>query len=250
MFALFRTVSRERELAERKGNLVAAVSHEMRTPVASIRLLAENLSTGAADTKERRTNHLEQLLEQSERLSTLVENVLSYSKRGAGHAKWKMEPLNLTELLNHSATQFQALADSNGVTLKWEADTFATPPKGDSTALEQALVNLIDNALKHSPKGSELKITAQADSDRLTGWCLSVSDTGPGVSKGEREKVFEAFYRIGPELRRETKGTGLGLALVQQIAEAHSGEALCRESDSGGARFEVHLPYSPPTPNK
>ncbi|MDB4357821.1 hypothetical protein N9Z92_03105 [Akkermansiaceae bacterium] len=87
MFALFRTVSRERELAERKGNLVAAVSHEMRTPVASIRLLAENLSTGAADTNARRTNHLGQLLEQSERLSSLIENVLSYSKSRAGHAK-------------------------------------------------------------------------------------------------------------------------------------------------------------------
>lgn len=244
---LLRSVARERELAERKGNLVAAVSHEMRTPVASIRLLAENLSTGAANSEERRASHLGQLLEQSERLSTLVENVLSYSKRVACRADWEIAPVDVAELLQDSATQFEALAESLKVSLSWAAGEFPTKPKGDTNALGQALVNLIDNALKQSPPNSEVSFGADPDSDRIDGWCLWVSDAGPGVPKEERNKVFEAFYRVGPELRRETKGTGLGLALVKQVAEAHGGEALCRESTSGGARFEIHLPSSPPT---
>lgn len=250
VFVLLRSVARERELAERKGNLVAAVSHEMRTPVASMRLLAENLSTGAADTTKRKNNHLKQLLEQSERLSTLVENVLSYSKRMAGRANWKLEAIDVSELLSNGAQQFETLAENREISLKWSSDKFSSPPKGDFNALAQALANLIDNALKHSPQGSELCFGAESNSNRPDEWCLWVSDCGPGVPREERKNIFEAFYRVGPELRRETKGTGLGLALVQQVAEAHGGEALCRESESGGARFELHLPLTPPTPNE
>ena len=246
LVVLLRSVSRERELAERKGNLIAAVSHEMRTPVASIRLLTENLSTGAANTEERRASHLGQLLEQSERLSTLVENVLNYSKRVSGRAEWKISPIDVDKLLQNAATQFKALAESRKVSLRWRPCEFSTPAVGDTNALEQALANLIDNALKQSPPDSELSFGASPNSNRLEGWCLWVSDAGPGVPKEERKKIFEAFYRVGPELRRETKGTGLGLALVQQVAQAHCGEALCLASKSGGARFEIHLPYSPP----
>jgi len=250
ILVLLQSVARERELAERKGNLVAAVSHEMRTPVASIRLLAENLSTGAANTKERRAKHLGQLLEQSERLSTLVENVLSYSKRVAGRAPCRMAPVEVSGLLRDSATHFEALAESRKVSLRWSVGEFCTTPEGDARALGQALINLIDNALKHSPANSELLFGAHPVSDRIDGWCLWVSDAGPGVPKEMRRKVFEAFYRVGPELRRETKGTGLGLALVQKVAESHGGEALCCETDSSGARFEIHLPYTPPNQKK
>ena len=238
---LLRSVSRERELAERKGNLIAAVSHEMRTPVASIRLLSENLATGAADTKERQASHQNQLLEQSERLSILVENVLSYSKRDAGRADWQIAPIEIEALLQDAATQFKALAESQNVSLNWSLDKLEKRPQGDATALNQALTNLIDNALKHSPKNGEVRFGA---SKHNKGWSLWVSDNGPGVPKEERKKIFEAFYRMGSELRRDTKGTGLGLALVQQVAEAHGGEAVCLDAKSGGARFELHLPYS------
>jgi len=241
---LLRSVARERELAIRKGNLIAAVSHEMRTPVASIRLLAENLATGAADTKKRKASHQNQLLEQSERLSTLVENVLNYSKRDAGRADWQMAPLKIDELLENSATQFKALAERQKVSLEWTSDPLKIKPHGDAAALEQALTNLIDNALKHSPKNGKVRF---GTSDQPDGWSLWVSDDGPGIPKEKRKQVFEAFYRMGSELRRETKGTGLGLALVQQVAEAHGGEARCLESKSGGARFEIQLPFSPTT---
>lgn len=250
IFVLLRSVARERELAEHKGNLVAAVSHEMRTPVASMRLLAENLSTGAADTTERKNNHLEQLLEQSERLSTLVENVLSYSKRIAGRANWQATTIKVDELLRNTAHQFEALAENRDVALKWSTDKFPSPPKGDLDGLGQALANLIDNALKHSPRGGEICFGATLSSSRPEEWILWVSDSGPGVPKEERKKVFEAFYRVGPELRRETKGTGLGLALVKQVAEVHGGTAQCRSTETGGARFELHLPLAPPNPNE
>lgn len=239
---LLRSVARERELAERKGNLIAAVSHEMRTPVASIRLLAENLASGAANTKERRAGHHDQLLEQSKRLSSLVENVLSYSKRNAGRANWRFEPLDLEDLFKNAATQFKPLAESREISLKYSLGELEEKPFGDITALRQALNNLLDNALKHSAENSEIRFGAQCHGDD---WCLWVSDDGPGVPLEEQKKIFDAFYRVGSELRRETKGTGLGLALVQQVARGHGGQAVCFTSKTDGARFELHLPYSP-----
>lgn len=241
-----RTVARERELAERKGNLVAAVSHEMRTPVASIRLMAENLANGTVKAGEKRERHLRRLVEQSERLSTLVENVLSFSRREAGKEKRRDERIDVGELLEEAMGQCRALAEEREVTLNRAAEEFESAPVGDSEALRQALVNLLDNAIKHSPASGEVRCGAEAlDDDR---WRLWVEDEGPGVAIAEREKVFEAFYRVGSELRRETTGTGLGLALVKQVAELHGGEAVCREAPGGGARFELVMPLNPANP--
>lgn len=245
LFLIRRTVARERELAERKGNLVAAVSHEMRTPVASIRLLAENLLTGAADSEERRRSHLERLGEQSERLSTLVENVLRYARREAGKEEGCGKELHVAELVGEVLRSHETWAEERGVALEQEVKEFARAPRGDREALGHALANLIDNALKHSPGGGVVRCGAGMEgADR---WWLWVEDQGPGVAEEEREKIFEAFYRVGSELRRETTGTGLGLALVKQVAEQHGGEVSCREASGGGGRFELILPLDPST---
>lgn len=236
-----RTIGRERALTAHKSNLVAAVSHEMRTPVASIRLLAENLAEGVLADEEKRQQHLGRLVEQSERLSTLVENVLSYSRREAGKDQGDFEAFSSGDLFDEALKPFRVLAESQMVVVKVES---ARDVKGWGIreALVEAVVNLIDNALKHSPEGGEI-ICGIARSE--TQWMLWVEDEGPGVERSEQKKIFEAFYRVGSELRRETVGTGLGLALVKQVCDLHQGEVSCGERKGGGARFEMTLPLGP-----
>jgi signal transduction histidine kinase len=217
----------------------------MRTPVAAIRLLAENLANGTVKEGAERERHLGRLVEQSERLSTLVGNVLSYSRREAGKAEWRGEEIAVADLLSEAVRQFRDLSAERGVVLRCVTGEFAQAPLGDREGLREALANLIDNALKHSPEGGEVVCGADEDAGQAGWWRLWVEDGGPGVAEAERRKVFEAFYRVGPELRRETAGTGLGLALVKQVAEWHGGEAVCLASAAGGARFEVNLPVAP-----
>ena len=240
---LLRTVLRERELAERKGNLVAAVSHEMRTPVASIRLLAENLCSGAVTKKAAREKHLRRLVEQSERLSTLVENVLSYSRRAAGKAEREDSVIEVEDLMGKVEENFRELMESKGVGLRIDNEEIAPAPRGDRGAILEALLNLVDNALKFSPERGVVCCGAAAAGEDE--WVIWVEDEGPGVKKEERTKIFEAFYRVGAELRRETTGTGLGLALVQQVADLHGGSVRCLEGHRSGARFELRLPRNP-----
>jgi signal transduction histidine kinase len=120
---------------------------------------------------------------------------------------------------------------------------FPVPPHGDVAALRRALLNLLDNALKHTPAGGHVNCHAGPLDDAH--WSIEVTDTGAGIPPRERRRIFDAFYRIGDELRRTTPGTGLGLALVKRTAEAHGGRVEVDDAPGGGARFTITLPLHP-----
>ena len=241
----------QQRLAEQQANFVSSVSHELRAPVASVGLLVEALSDGSLTEPNRRADYFRLLKRECRRLGQLIQNVLAVGRLDQGRREYVFEPLDLKRLVIETVACFQPLAGEQNVhlTVNLAVDGKEIPEpeggpafelNGDSLALQQALSNLLDNALKHSPPGGTIGVTLAVCNSRIH---LSVRDAGPGVPKDERERVFERFYRRGSELRRETQGLGLGLTLVRHTVIAHGGQVWCENGPGGsGARFVLELP--------
>jgi signal transduction histidine kinase len=234
----FLALRREVELARRKSDFLSAVSHELRAPVTTIRMYAEMLRDGWVDDSVRRVEYESAIVSEGERLSRLVENVLAFSRRERG------KPLafrdgDLAEKVREVAGLEGPVFEHAGLALDVAAPE-TLPWRFDGDAVTQILVNLLDNALKHSRDAAERRVTLRLAGapDAAT---LSVEDHGTGIPAGEQRKIFEPFYRVGSELTRETRGAGLGLALVRRLARAHGGDVTVRSELGKGATFVVKL---------
>ncbi len=226
LLAAWRSFRRQRELSELKSNFVSGVSHELRAPIASVRLMAENLEQGKVPEAARQNEYFRFIVQECRRLSSLIENVLDFSRIEQGRKQYEFEPTDLAALTQMTVKLMEPYAAEKGVRLEFSTD--GQPAKMelnvDGRAIQQALVNLIDNAVKHSAKGQtviikneKLKIKNGTGADASEVVQLSVSDHGPGIPREEQEKIFERFYRLGSELRRETQGVGIGLSVVKHI---------------------------------
>jgi signal transduction histidine kinase len=174
------------------------------------------------------------------RLSTLVGNVLDHARIEQGRKVWKMDLCDLSALAADTLRVMEPLAREKGIQLESELD--AVEATVDAGAIQQALVNLLDNAIKFSPPGTTVETSLAIDG---ASWKLAVRDQGPGIPKEEQHRIFERFYRPGDELRRETQGTGIGLSLVKSIAEAHGGRVLLDSTLEKGSVFTLIGPISP-----
>ena len=234
-----RVVARERRLQAMKSDFVASVSHELRAPVASIRLMADALEAQKVAPETAREFH-RLIARESARLSTLVGNVLDHARIEQGRRVWRMEPCDLTALTADTLRIMEPLAREKSITLS--SDLKPVEATVDSGAIQQALVNLLDNAVKFSPHGStiETRISINEETGR---WELSVRDQGPGIPAAEHARIFERFHRLGSELRRETQGTGIGLSLVKAIAEAHGGSIVLTSTAGQGSTFTLAIPH-------
>jgi signal transduction histidine kinase len=228
------------ELARRQSEFMAAVSHEMRTPLAAMGLLAENLESGVADRAGQREEHTKLIREECTRLGGLVDNVLAFTRDGRAEP---YEAFDVAAMIADAASLVKPMAVRRNINFEIHVADFPEAPQGDAAALRRALLNLLDNALKHTPTGGQ--ITCHAHPLDETHWTIEVTDTGPGIPAAERARVFEAFYRIGDELRRTTPGTGLGLALVKRTADAHGGRVEVDDAPHGGSCFTLTLPIHP-----
>lgn len=243
LFGLFqsgRAYFRAVELARRQSEFMAAVSHEMRTPLAAMGLLAENLASGVADRAGQRDEHTRMIREECARLGGLVDNVLAFTRDKPSDA---CEAFDVPAMIADAVSLVNPVAERNRVELKVDVAEFPEAPHGDAQALRRALLNLLDNALKHTPAGG--KVICHARPLDGSHWAIVITDTGPGIPANERVRIFEPFYRIGEELRRTTPGTGLGLALVKRTAEAHGGRVEVDDAPHGGSRFTLTLPIHP-----
>jgi two-component system phosphate regulon sensor histidine kinase PhoR len=229
-------IRRERLLSEMKSQFVASVSHELRAPVASIRLMADALEAEKVGLKTAKDFH-RLIARESARLSTLVGNVLDHARIEQGRKVWKLEPCDLSSITADTLRVMEPLASEKGIKLL--SQLAPVEAAVDAGAIQQALVNLLDNAIKFSPSGTTVETSLSIDAAT---WKLSVRDQGPGIPKEERQRIFERFYRPGDELRRETQGTGIGLSLVKAIAEVHGGKVVL-DSDLGqGSVFTLMGP--------
>jgi len=237
-----RSFTREMELSRLKSDFVSTVSHEFKSPLTSIRQIAEMLHSGRVPNDKRRQKYYDVLLEQSERLSLLTENVLSFAKMEEGKREFVFEPVDMEILLTNIVSSIQDRVRHDGFTIETEFEKSLPSIKADASALTQAVNNLIDNAVKYSGDSKKVIVKAYKDDGHVI---IAVKDFGVGIKKEEMGKVFDRFYRGGDELTRTVKGSGLGLTLVKQIVEAHKGSIQVESEPERGSLFAIKLPLNP-----
>lgn len=243
--------NRQLRLNEMKSNFVSSVSHELRAPIASVRLLAESLERGKISEPAKQNEYFRFIGQECRRLSALIENVLDFSRIEQGRKQYEFEPTDISALVEQTVKLMEPYAAEKGVGLNAEFGVRSAELNLDGRAIQQALVNLIDNAIKHSPKDAAVTVvleTRSSDSEALNSQLstlnLSVADSGPGIPVSEQEKIFERFYRLGSELRRESPGVGIGLSIVKHVVEAHGGRVRVQCDVGKGSRFTIELPGS------
>lgn len=226
--------------AVQKTSFVANVSHELKTPLTTIRLYSDLLEQGRVANAERRAEYLRTIGRESERLSRLVNNVLDFSRLERGLRSLSNEALDpAAELRRICEVNTPRLADA-GLRLDLVLPDSPVTVLADRDAFGQILLNLLDNALKYAAGGGELRVSLeQGQAGRLL---VRVADRGPGVEASERERIFLKFHRVDQSLTAEKGGAGLGLSIARQLARAMGGELRCLPREGGGAIFELSLP--------
>lgn len=241
-FAAWRSFHRQLQLNEMKSNFVSGVSHELRAPIASVRLMAENLERGKIPEAQKQNDYFRFIVQECRRLSSLIENVLDFSRIEQNRKQYEFEPTDLISLTRETLKLMEPYAAEKNVRLEISNIGHQAPNielNVDGRAIQQALINLIDNAVKHSPKNASVKVGLEFKAGSFQLW---VEDSGAGIPVGEHDKIFERFYRRGSELRRETQGVGIGLSIVKHIVEAHGGKIFVRSEAGKGSRFTIKLP--------
>jgi signal transduction histidine kinase len=235
-------MARHRALAVRQANFISSVSHELRAPIAGVQLLAEGLESGRDSTPAERHEFAQLIGRECRRLAALIENVLDLGRIERGQKRYDFEPLDLRALVVETGALMQSLARQGGVRLAVHTPELGVECEmtGDGGALQQALTNLIDNALKHAPAGSVVDVALKASPPGR--FRIEVTDAGPGVPEESRQRIFEPFQRLENELRRSTTGIGIGLTLARHAVHAHGGTIGVETANSGGARFVIEVP--------
>lgn len=246
---VFHDITELRRLENIRKDFVANVSHELRTPLTSIKGYVEALLDGGKDDPETSIRFLDIILKQSDRLNLILEDLLQLSKIESGQMQFAREPLDIASLIERTLAMIKPLADKKRHRLISEIAPNLPPITGDQERLAQVLSNLLDNAIKYTPEGGQVSLTARrtAIPDSTTGneqagIELVVADSGIGIPEKDRPRVFERFYRVDKARSRELGGTGLGLAIVKHIVEGHGGQVWVEGNVPTGSRFVVRLP--------
>jgi len=229
-----------RRLETVRRDFVANVSHELRTPVGVILANAETLLDGALDDPKFSRTFVEALHRNAIRLTRLLDDLLDISRLEAGQAHLAPERFDLTEVAAQVIDALSVKAGEKSIDLQWSGDA-PVWVRADANAVEQVLVNLIDNAIKYTPSGSRVLVgtAAQEDAGRIR---VVIEDNGPGIDAQHRERIFERFYRVDPGRSREMGGTGLGLSIVRHLVESMGGSVGVEPATPTGARFWFTLP--------
>jgi signal transduction histidine kinase len=234
-----RSVNRELELARMQSDFVSTVSHEFKSPLTSIRQLAEMLQADMVPSEDRRRRYYDVLVEQSERLSMLIDNVLDFARMEAGRREMSRAAVDVKSLVEDIVTEAQHRVVHEGFTVRTESEDQLPSAFLDADAIRQALNNLIDNGVKYSGSSREVVVRSFRENAHIV---IAVQDFGIGLAPEEAGKVFDRFYRGGGELTRSVKGTGLGLTLVKQIVGAHGGDVDVHSELGRGSTFSIRLP--------
>ncbi|WP_067829767.1 sensor histidine kinase [Nocardia inohanensis] len=235
-------LAQERAAEQSRRELVAWVSHDLRTPLAGIRAMGEALADGVVSGQQDVQQYANQLVRESNRLSAMVDDLFEMSKINAGALRLELEPVDLREVIDEVLAANRATAERAEITLEAMQPGYRIPVSGSDRALGRVLTNLVANALAHTPSGGRISLSAGIGDGQA--W-VRVDDTGPGIAEADLPRIFEIAYR-GTAARTPTadalgSGSGMGLAIAAGLVSAHGGE-IHAENREQGARFEIRLP--------
>jgi two-component system phosphate regulon sensor histidine kinase PhoR len=233
-------ITRLKKLENVRRDFVANVSHELKTPVTSIKGFVETLLDGAMHNPADAERFLRIVASQADRLNSIIEDLLTLSRleQGAEKAEIALEPSPIRHVLTTAAEVCQLKAAAKQIQVEIACDE-GLCTRINAALLEQAVVNLVDNAIKYSPKGQQVQVAAFPDNGEIV---IRVADQGCGIPKEHLPRIFERFYRVDRARSRELGGTGLGLAIVKHIAQVHGGHATVKSTVGEGSVFCIHLP--------
>jgi signal transduction histidine kinase len=237
--ASYRLVRREAEMAQLKSDFVANVSHDLKTPLSVIRMFAETLEMGRVTDEATRREYYAVMARESERLSRLIENVLNFARIEGGRRTYDIVPTAVEPLVRGTLEAFEHALASQGFKVEVTIAPDLPEVPIDAGAVGQALSNLVDNAIKYSAEEKSLAIEAGLVGDELA---LTVADAGIGIPREEQGKIFDKFYRVGRSETQGRRGSGVGLALVHHVMQAHRGRVTVESAPGAGSRFTLWIP--------
>ena len=239
LFFTLKAVRDELNLSKMKSYFMSTVSHEFKSPLTSIRQMAEMLVQGRVPSTERQHKYHTTILQQSERLSHLIDNILDFSKMEEGQKIFHFEKADITPVVENIAESFKEQTAMQGFNISLSLTAPVPDVVFDREAMEQVLHNLLDNACKYSGDSRDIEIQVLTKGINVI---ITVEDHGIGIRKEDLDKIFSRFYRAGEELTQTAKGSGIGLTIVRQIVKAHNGTIDVESEPGKGSIFRIRLP--------
>jgi two-component system phosphate regulon sensor histidine kinase PhoR len=235
-------VARQAKLSQMKSDFVSNVSHELRTPLSSIRVFGEYMRLGRVMKPEKIVEYGEYIEAESRRLTQLINNILDFSRIESADKKYHFAEADLACLVGGVVAAFEMPLREKGFSITFEGPAMPLPPVFiDKDALAQAVVNLLDNAVKYSGDRRDVAVRIASSRDEVR---IEIRDHGIGIAPSEQKKIFDKFYRVGSGLVHDVKGSGLGLAIVSHIVKAHGGRVEVASAPGEGSTFTVVLPLA------
>jgi signal transduction histidine kinase len=234
-----RYIMRQIELVNAKSSFVSNVTHELKTPVAVIKLAVETLELGRVSSEAERDKYLRTITRESDRLAQLVDNILDFSRLEAGQRTLQLSPLDLRDVVHAAMDTFRLRLEDAGFHYELSLPDSVPMVLGDGQALQHCVLNLLDNAVKYSREQKEVRVAVAPRDGMLT---LAVADRGIGIPPEDQERIFEKFARVESGLVHTVKGAGLGLSLVEMLVRAHHGRVEVASTPGEGSTFTILLP--------
>jgi signal transduction histidine kinase len=231
---------RARALAQLQMDFVARVSHELRTPLAIIRSAAYNVANGVVTDEKEVREYATMVQTEGQRLSHMVDQILTFSRTGAGHATYDIKPVRIEEIVDHVIATMAATLSHADCKLDRDIAPNLPPVKADESALSECIQNLVSNAVKYGRSSSGIHIRIDARQASASTVSITVADSGPGIDSADLPQIFEPFFR-GKNARSDTPGSGLGLNLVSRMMDAQGGRIPVESEPGKGATFTLHL---------
>jgi len=244
LWLIYRNIRKEVELANIKSDFVSNVSHEIRTPLALISMFAETLEMDRAASEDKKKEYYSIIRHESDRLASIVNKILSFSKMEAGKISYDMKPANIAEVVEDILSTYDYHLKSQGFNYKYSPGAELPLIEIDKNAVSEAVINLLDNAIKYSNGSKEIEVRLGREGN---GIFVEIQDRGLGISFEEQKYIFDKFYRVPTGSVHNTKGTGLGLTLVSGIMRAHGGAVKLDSQPGVGSTFRLVFPLSKPT---
>jgi two-component system phosphate regulon sensor histidine kinase PhoR len=233
---IYRNIQKEIKLAQIKSDFVSNVSHELRTPLALISMYSETLELGRIKTEEKKAEYYKVISQESNRLSRIVNSILSFSKIESGKRHYNFQTVNLNDIVERVYENYKFHLENMGFTFNFIKEENLPRLNLDREAVTESIINLVDNAAKYSKENKFIELKTMMYKGKPT---VEVIDKGIGIAKDDQRKIFEKFFRVSTGLVHDTKGTGLGLTIVKHVLDAHNAVIELDSQEGNGTTFRI-----------